>query len=125
MAKRYKVLRRIRHRTRKIDRQSGEPVTAMVIFRGRTRGTSCGGQVSHWTVEISETEEGGWSRACRTVRPFLDATGDSSVEAAIRADTTLGLTGVTASVASVGAERRVEFRDGFRWLAELELEVRY
>jgi len=105
--------------------ESPQPPTALVIFRGRERTTSCGGQDATFVVELSDDEGGGWSRSCKSLRPYLDATGTSSVEAAIRADNTLGGLDVTATVAGVGGERRVQFADGFRWVGEITVSVRY
>lgn len=105
--------------------QPHEP-SAEVIDLGRRRDDAGGGQVAAFGLEISVAADNrGWSEAVRLLRPYMDATGTKSVEAAIDGGPTLGGIADWTAVREVGAIRRVEWGDGFRWAGRVIVEVCY
>lgn len=100
--------------------------SAEVVDLGRRRDTAGGGQVATFGIEVSVSSDNrGWSEAVRKLRPYLDPTGTSSVEAAINAGHTLGGIANWAVVREVGPIDRLPWGDGLRWAGRVIVEVSY
>lgn len=99
--------------------------SAEIVLRERHRIANAGTNSSTWSVEVScPSDDKGWSRGVRQVRTHLDATGDSSVEAKLRATPALGI-GVATGNIRVEAERRVQYGSGWRWVGRVLVDVVY
>lgn len=99
---------------------------AEVVFNGRTRDTSGGGQLSSFIVDVSvSADDSGWEAALQRVRAYAEETGASSVEAALYADDTLGGVVSWVAVRQVLGERVVVFGSDKRWLIRVVLEVNH
>lgn len=103
-----------------------ESDAAVMLFRGRRWAADCGSQISLWSIEVSATigDREQW-RAYRLLRDFLSHEGALSIEAAIEADTTLGIAGVSVEVKNAEQERVRGFSDGKRVTGFLQLEIQH
>lgn len=100
--------------------------SAEIIDLGRRRRDVGGGQVARFAVDVSvSSEDRGWAEAVQKLRPYLDATGASSLEAAVEGDQTLGGTVDYAVVVECSGIRRAEWGDGYRWAGRVIVEVSY
>jgi len=106
--------------------ENPEAPAALVLFLDREPATNCGGNIARFAIELSvESDRPDWSRSLRSMLPYLDEDGTSSVEAAIRADKTLGGLECNASVTDVSGPGRTQFTNHMRWVAVINVRVIY
>ncbi len=84
-------------------------------------------QIARWELRVSvPADQPDWSGSFRRLRLYLDHSGTKSIEAKLtEAPKNLGVSGLTHMVVNVGAESRVKYNDGDRWVAPIYIETVY
>lgn len=99
--------------------------SAQIRFLGRESLSPCNEHAKFEILVAVPAQDKDWPSSVELLRGYLDLVGDSSIEAAIEGDRTLG--GIASDAVATGTdrERLVMYQDGLRWAAPVFVSVYY
>lgn len=99
--------------------------SAQIRFLGRESLSPCNEHAKFEILVAVPAQDKDWPSSVELLRGYLDLVGDSSIEAAIEGDRTLG--GIASDAVATGTdrERLVMYQDGLRWSAPVFVSVYY